>query len=130
MRAEVVPTGLEEYGGVDNDGLDLRTIGHLGDLTLHAPAYPRVKDFVQGAAFCRIGKNDPAQALPIHGAVGQEYSLAPSASEPLGHLGQAKQIVPDRVAIDQRAAKPHQLGGHGALAGTDAADDSDNGFCR
>src|SRR5207244_2483100 len=95
----------------------------LLDLLLHPRPDARLDDPFELFAPARIAEHDRGELAAVDRALVVQHLQAEPAGDLVARLGFAQDRVAQRVAVDDGGPAPRELGGDGALAAADAADE-------
>ena len=127
--ADVIPTGLEHDGRVEDDEFYSTVAVRSLDFLANSPFDVRVDQMFQPTPFDGTRKNDAAELLSIDAAaLVQNPPTPPNVLNSRQNLRPFQCLVPERIASNESAAMAQQGRGDRALARADAADEANHGF--
>lgn len=127
--ATIRPSNFHQQGHIKYNRLDVFPAIILGNQFLSSRQYAGVNHFVQNTQFLRVGKDDLPQTAAVDLTRGVQNLSAELPDKLRTDRFLRQQVVGERVGPNDRAAQLLELGRHGALAGRDAANNSDNWLC-
>lgn len=124
-----VQTGLEEEGGVQDDGRG-PGFARLGDGPIPPGRQEGVDERLEPPALLGVGEDHPGDRRTVEGAGAVKHPIAPPPDQFVADRRGRQKGADGGVGIDDHAAPFREQPGHRALAGADGAGQADHDGAR